>query len=120
MRTFVLDTDEKKIRCSTIIGKLPLKPILQVTVEEYHPKRSSQANRRYWKILELFAKETGHDADELHDILKEKFLGTREVVIAGERYVARPSTKKLSTENFRKYADQVENWGIEVLGIWLE
>lgn len=121
MRVVIVDSEERRSRLVSLLAKLPLKPVQQVTVEDYAPNRSSQQNRRYWLLLNEAAKKMGeYDADDLHEFFKQKFLGTRVVEIAGERATVQPSTRKLSTKRFRNYMDQVEGFLIEKLGVWLE
>jgi hypothetical protein len=120
MRVFVLDTEDKRTRCLSILQRIPLRPPLEVTVSTYNPQRSTTANRRYWALADVVAKKTGHDADEIHDYWKEKFLGTRSIEIAGERVVVRPSTKKLGVQKFNEYMERCEHWSITELGVWLE
>lgn len=120
MRIFVLDTEDKRARCVSILQRVPLKPALEITIQTYNPKRSTVANRRYWAIIDLVAKKTGHDGDEIHDFWKEKFLGTRAIEIAGERVVVRPSTRRLNVAQFRDFMDRCENWAITEMGVWLE
>lgn len=120
MRIVILDSEERRQRLLNIIAKVGLDPALQVTIETYDPKRSLQANRRYWMLVSEIAKETGHDKDEIHDYLKQKYLGTREIMIAGERANISPSSKRLKKKEFHEYMEKCENWAIESLGVWLE
>lgn len=68
----------------------------------------------------MISKHVGHDEDEIHDFMKEKFLGTRLIEIAGERARVSPSTRKLKVKDFSAYMEKVESWAIEEIGIWLE
>lgn len=120
MRIIVLDSEERRVRVISALTRMPLDPILQVTIEEYDPKRSGQANRRYWKLLQEASKKCGHHVDELHDFFKEKFLGSRVIEIAGERATVRPSSRRLGVKAFKAYMDQVEQFLIEKLGVWLD
>jgi hypothetical protein len=119
-RIVVVESQARRDRLIHIVERLPFDPAYQVTIEEYAPTRNAQQNRRYWLLLSLMGKHTGHDRDELHDFFKEKFLGTREIVVAGERAIIRPSTRRLKTKEFAEYMDKVENFAIEELQIWLE
>lgn len=120
LRIVVVESEARRERLVNIIKRLPFDPAYQVTIEEYAPTRSGQQNRRYWSLLTMVGKHTGHEPDELHDYFKEKFLGTREIVVAGERAQVRPSTRRLKTKEFAEYMDKVESDMIERLGIWLE
>ncbi len=120
LRIVVVESEARRERLINIIKRLAFVPAYQVTIEEYAPARNAQQNRRYWLLLSLMGRHTGHDRDELHDFFKEKFLGTREIEVAGQRAIIRPSTRRLVTKEFAEYMDKVENFAIEELGIWLE
>jgi len=120
MKTIIIDNEERRARALAVLSKVPLAPVLQVTIEEYDPTRSGQQNRRYWLLLRAISGNTGHDVDEIHELLKMKFLGKRAIEIAGERAVVSPSTRKLKVKEFKEYMDKVEGWAIENLGVWLE
>lgn len=120
MRVLIIDSEDKRKRLIAGLAKFPIVPPIQVTIEEYDPKRSTQANRRYWLVIGAIAKETGNDKDEVHEFFKQKFLGERVVEIAGERATVRPSTTRLKKHEFNDYMEKVEAWGIEHAGVWLE
>lgn len=120
LRIVVVESEARRERLVNIIKRLAFEPAYQVTIEEYAPARNAQQNRRLWLIYNMIAKHTGHDPDEIHELMKEKFLGTRVVEICGERATVSPSTRRLKTKEFAKYMDEVENWTLEKLGIFLE
>jgi hypothetical protein len=94
-----------------------LKTINNQTVEviicKPKTKRSDQQNRYYWSVvLELLSKELGYDQDEMHEILKYKFLQSHAM---GMPYVK--STTKLSTGEFEDYLSKIKRWSAEFLHI---
>ena len=119
-KMIIVDSEQRRGRAMHILGSLPLKPPFQVVIEAYSPKRSTQQNKRYWLLIEMVAKHTGHDKDEVHDFAKQKFLGTRTIEIAGERAQVAPSTRRLKVKEFKDYMDNVENWMITEFGLWLD
>lgn len=119
-QTFILDNEAKRRRLIDLIAAIPLKHPYHVLIERYERHRTLQANRRYWLLCERVAQHTGHDKDEIHDFFKEKFLGTRLIEIAGERFWARPSTRKMKVGAFNDYMRQCEQYAIETIGVWLE
>jgi hypothetical protein len=119
-QTIYVDSEQRRARAVAILSRLPLDKPFEVRIGPYESSRSAQQNRRYWLLMGLLATTTGHDKDELHDWCKDKFLGTREIEIAGERRVIRPSTRRLKVNEFAAYMEKVEAWMIETLGVWLE
>lgn len=119
-QTIILADETKRKRALAIIGALPLGKPWEVLVRPWKPSRSDAQNRRYWLLLGKVADFTGHDKDELHEWMKEKFLGTRSIEIAGERRAVAPSTRRLKVDAFASYMTKVETWCIETLGVWLE
>lgn len=120
MRIIVIYNEAQRQRALTIMTRMPISPAKQITIEDYSPRRSLQQNRRYWLWVNMVAKHVGHEPDEIHEMMKEKFLGTRVIEIAGERAQVSPSTRKLKVKDFREYVDKCEEWAIEKLGVWLD
>jgi hypothetical protein len=118
--TFILDTEDKRARCAKRILALPLEgQIWDVTVKEWEPRRSVEANRRLWALHQEAARATGHSIEELHELMKLKFL-PRSTVKVGEfeREVA-GSSAKLTKQEFREFMEAVESFYIQELGVVL-
>lgn len=119
-QTILIDTTAKRDRVLSWLAKVPIDEVMELTLRAYKPTRSEMQNRRYWKILTLISDHTGHDKDELHEMLKMRFLGTQESTIAGETITHQRSSAKLKVSEFAEYMEKCESWMIETLGIWLE
>lgn len=89
-----------------------------VQVRLYKSKRSTEQNRRYWKLVTGLGKHIGHTPDEMHDMARFKFLRNA-IEIQGERLPLLNSTTKLTTAEMADYQDSIERWG-EQLGFWFE
>lgn len=86
---------------------------VEVVVRKIKAKRSENQSRYYWGVvLELLSKELGYDQDEMHEILKYKFLQSHAM---GMPYVK--STTKLSTGEFEDYLSKIKRWAAEFLHI---
>lgn len=86
---------------------------VEVIIRKPKTKRSDLQNNYYWGVvLELLSKELGYDQDELHEILKYKFLQSNAM---GMPYVK--STTKLSTGEFEDYLSKIKRWAAEFLHI---
>src|ERR1039458_7616319 len=47
---------------------------VQVTVEKIKHKRSNNQNQYYWGVVvKLIAQHTGHDPEQIHELLKQQF-----------------------------------------------
>jgi len=92
----------------TLIGQR-----VEVIIRKPRTKRSDVQNSYYWGVvIELLSKELGYDKDELHEILKYKFLQSNAM---GMPYIK--STTKLSTGEFEEYLSKIKRWAAEFLHI---
>ena len=86
---------------------------VEVIIRKPRTKRSDVQNSYYWGVvIELLSKELGYDKDELHEILKYKFLQSNAM---GMPYIK--STTKLSTGEFEEYLSKIKRWAAEFLHI---
>lgn len=72
-------------------------------------KRSDNQNRRYWALLRDISLCTGQSTDELHDLMKHKFLGSHLFTSTQE-----------DPELFNAYILSIEGWAIGWLGMDLD
>src|SRR5262252_1564389 len=96
---------------------------VSIVVERRHATRSVQANAYYWGVVvKALSDYTGSTPDEMHDILKMKFL-PKDVCIAapnGEvigEFVIGGSTARLTTLEFYDYVEQIRGWSFEQLDV---
>lgn len=94
-----------------------------ITFTPRRASRSLQANRYYWGVVvELLAEHTGYTPDEIHEVLKAKFLPKKLAVtdangeIQGE-FVIGGSTTKLNTLEFGEFIEAIRQWAAESLGV---
>ena len=95
--------------------------VAAVKVEEYKPPRSLSANALYWMWLGEISKYLtahGHkaDKDDLHRLMKHKFLGYEDSRKIGKTFVEATlkSSKKLKRNEFCYYMEQVEAWAADM------
>lgn len=79
-----------------------------VHIRKHVTTRTAQQNRLYRIWLELLSDETGYTDDDLHEIFKSRFLGTRILSWGNQSYTVANSTVALSTKQFTEYLTQVE------------
>ena len=94
-----------------------------VEVKKHRNTRSNVQNNYYWKcIVQVLAEELGYFNDEMHDILRTKFLNEWEMVEINNKKIGLNkivSTTSLNTKEFENYAEQIRIWALSDLGIRL-
>ena len=120
-RTFVIRSLAILKSAVQVIGNLPVDSAhpLEVVIRAYKAKRSSEANRYYWRMLHEVAEQAWiagkqYSADAIHEYCKRQFLGTVELPGGG---VVGISTATLNTAEFAAYTEQVEAWAASELGV---
>ena len=115
MKRFIIDpkadTMESIIR--RIVEYIRLfKPKLkiQVTVGDYKRNRSLEQNDRLWAMYKIIGDELGYTKDEIHSLMRYKFLGMDKKEVAGEIIEELPSTTKLKVGDMIDYQDDIERW----------
>jgi hypothetical protein len=96
---------------------------LSMVIEKKHATRSLAQNAFYWAgVVGAISDHTGYTPDEVHEILKAKFLpkklaladGNGEVV---DELVIGGSTTKLNKLEFGEYIERVRLWASITLGL---
>lgn len=88
-----------------------------------HARRSMPQNRRLWagygRALRSFAVLSGHDKEELHDAMRNRFLTPMRLYTSEGEFIGEArSTKRLSVPAFGDYMEQVSalfaGWGVDL------
>lgn len=86
--------------------------------------RSNEQNRYYWGVvIDLISEHTGFNREEMHEVLKHKFL--RQTVWVPlrngikEQSIITKSTTKLTTLQFEEYLREIRQWAAEEMSISL-
>lgn len=96
---------------------------LRLILERVTATRSLQANKFYWGVIvETLSEHTGYEPDEMHEILKSKFLPKKLAVADGNgeivgEFVIGGSTTKLDKAAFADYLRKIQQWAAEDLGV---
>lgn len=117
-KSYQIEDDIQRQRLLQFLGKRELP--FQVEVGEIRVQRSLPQNSRLWALHQLAAKETGYAPDELHELMLQKFFGSKEIELGGVRRVV--PLKRSSTRDkveFREFLEAVENFYASELGVWL-
>jgi len=86
---------------------------LEIEIGPYKPKRSVPANRYYWELLTQAGEQSGHTKDELHALMRWKFLGAKQTEVMGNMFNLLPTTTDLNTKEFSEYVKQTETYILE-------
>jgi hypothetical protein len=90
-------------------GKEPIEVLFRVWKNPH--TRSQQALYRIW--CREMGKAFGHSEDDMHDLMRYKFLGNVCVTIGTEEVWRLPSTNSLSKQEMSEYMNKVEVWALE-------
>lgn len=93
----------------------------KVTIQRIRDGRSLNQNKYYWAVVvSILASELGYFKDEMHDILRRKFLGyTRLNPLSGAEEMFAKSTTDLNTQEMEEYMDNIRVWAISEMEIYI-
>jgi len=93
---------------------------VHITLEKLKSKRSTQQNRLYWLYVTILANEIGYDKNEMHELIKFKFLKREKVFEkTGELFEYLESTAKLSKSDFADFIFNFQKWSAETFDVIL-
>lgn len=95
---------------------------VEVTVEKITRKRTNNQNRYYWSVVVgEIAKHTGHDPEQIHELLKQMFSPKWHLVTTPHMSVVQSgiptSTTRLDTLEFVEYTEKCRMWANEFLNL---
>lgn len=93
---------------------------VEINIQKLKSTRSSRQNAYWWLIITILAKEIGYTKDELHEIMKYKFLKRERVdENSGEIFPYLSSTTKLNKTEFSDLTNQLIRWASETFNVIL-
>lgn len=93
---------------------------VEIKIQKLKSTRSNQQNRLWWLYVNIISKEIGYTKDELHEILKYKFLKRSKVdEDTGEIFEYLGSTTKLNKTDFANMVNELIRWAAETFNIIL-
>tara|TARA_R100000655_G_scaffold35790_3_gene69598 strand:- start:2093 stop:2476 length:384 start_codon:yes stop_codon:yes gene_type:complete len=120
MKFLILDNSDKRMLFEFLKS---LDNNYIVEVKKKRNTRSTNQNSYYWKcIVQELANSLGYFPDEMHSILRTKFLSEWEMIEINNKKIGLNkvgSTTDLNTKAFEIYAEQIRVWAISELGIRL-
>lgn len=112
MKTFSINHASRK-PLNEYLDSLPQDGTYKVEVKKNTNKRSLAQNSLYWMWLGVIGEATGYRADEMHKLMKYKFLEPTRYRVMEEDVVEYPSTTKLNTREFTEYLNLIEMWATD-------
>lgn len=111
---FAKDTDKQKL-FKILKSRKPKTYVIEI--KEPRPKRTNKQNAYYWVCLGIIGQHCGYSSDEMHELMKYKFLGVEEKVVkqTGEMLKSLKSTQNLDSTEFTVYIDKIRLWGLQEL-----
>tara|TARA_R110001599_G_scaffold306316_1_gene512782 strand:- start:2177 stop:2560 length:384 start_codon:yes stop_codon:yes gene_type:complete len=120
MKFLILDNSDKKMLFDYL---KTLDNNYTVEVKKKRNTRSNKQNNYYWKcIVQELANSLGYFPNEMHDILRSKFLSEWELLKLNEKKIGInkiKSTSDIDSKAFEIYAEQIRIWAITELDIRL-
>tara|TARA_B110000211_G_scaffold25787_1_gene26398 strand:- start:13 stop:354 length:342 start_codon:yes stop_codon:yes gene_type:complete len=95
------------------IGELDLTKAWEVEIKPFSFNRSTEQNKKYWKLISELGSFLGYDEGEMHELMKYKFLSYKQEML-GDEMVVIPSTSKLTIKEFVSYLNQVERFAVSL------
>lgn len=121
MASLIVDfsSQQDKARLFNVLKNLSGKH--SISIEKFRNGRSSNENRYYWAVIvNGLASEFGYFRDEMHQLLRQKFLGyTRENPITGKTEHFTRSTTTLSTKEMEEYLESIRVWALTEFSVFL-
>jgi len=89
--------------------------------------RSNPQNAYYWSvIIPMIRKHIGYEPEEIHTVLKIKFLKPMIMRISNANFKGAfdeltfvGDTKSLKTDEFEKYLSDIRSWASKFLGMFI-
>ena len=90
---------------------------IEIRIRVRSNNRSKEQNSLYWKWIDILSKETGFTKDEMHELIKYKFLKRNIVDDKGIESVVLKSTTTLTTKEFTLLMNDLLYWSSDTLNI---
>ena len=113
MTSYKVTSEEELEHAQKQISKLDISNAWEIEVKPFAFNRSTQQNKKYWKLISELGSFLGYDEGEMHELMKYKFLSYKQEML-GDEMVVIPSTSKLTIKEFVSYLNQVERFAVSL------
>lgn len=110
---FILIDGRRRSNAIQHIMGLDLSELHEVAVKPFKDSRSKSQNRLYWMWIPYLADYCGYTNNQMHRVLKVKFIGTNKEIIDGVEIVEPKSSRKLKVKEFTNYLREIEALAID-------
>jgi len=90
---------------------------VEIRIKVRTNNRSKEQNSLYWKWINILSNETGFQVEEMHELVKYKFLQRNIVNNDGVEEVILKSTTTLTVSEFNKFMNDILYWSNDTLNI---
>jgi len=90
---------------------------IEIRIKVRTNNRTTEQNSLYWKWINIMSEETGFTKEEMHELVKYKFLKRTSINNKGVEEVKLKSTTTLSVKEFTKLMDDILYWSNNTLNI---
>jgi len=90
---------------------------IEIRIKVRTNNRTTEQNSLYWKWINIMSEETGFTKEEMHELIKYKFLKRTSINNNGVEEVKLKSTTSLTVKEFTKLMDDVLYWSNNTLNI---
>tara|TARA_R100000656_G_scaffold22831_1_gene20234 strand:- start:236 stop:619 length:384 start_codon:yes stop_codon:yes gene_type:complete len=90
---------------------------VEIRIRVRSNNRSKEQNSLYWKWVDILSKEIGFTKDEMHELIKYKFLKRNIVDDKGVESVVLKSTTTLTVKEFTLLMNDLLYWSSDTLNI---
>jgi hypothetical protein len=90
---------------------------IEIRIKIRTNNRTTEQNSLYWKWINIMSEETGFTKEEMHELIKYKFLKRTSINNNGIEEVKLKSTTTLTVKEFTKLMDDILYWSNNTLNI---
>jgi len=113
MTSYKVTSNEELENVRQQIGELDLTKAWEIEVKPFAFNRSTQQNKKYWKLIKELANYLGYSEHEMHELMKYKFLSYKQELL-GDEMVVIPSSSKLTIKEFVEFLSKVERFAVDL------
>lgn len=118
MNIFILQKDQDRANVIAFIKEISLVLPKEVTIGNFDPKRSNQANSLAHVYADIMGRDLGYGVEEMYELLKGKFLGVEQFEFMGLTITRAKQSRKLSKSQYNEFLNKIielaSNLGIQL------
>lgn len=122
--TIIVDRPQRRDHAVKVLSRLPVEDgeVWDVLIRRHVSKRSLSQNARLWLLHTAAAKHIGCSPEDIHEEMLCRSFGFTEVRMPTgvTRRIPLRRSSDLNKQEFREFMDQVEEFYISELGVFLE